>query len=319
MKTSVAMCTYNGAKYIQEQLNSILQQTKSVDEIIICDDCSNDETIPIIRNIAHNTTIPIKLCENKENIGARRNFENAISYCKGDIIFLSDQDDVWRKDKVETILQWFEENCDKDVVFTNANLIDGENLMFSKQSLWDTFGFTSQTQDNIQKGFGIETLCENNFATGATMAFRKDAVNVADMAMLCQKQMWHDEFIMFQALVKGRLGWIDYPLINYRIHSGQTAGGAHTYFKRNILKPNPQISRYMSCYVDKSTKERIAFISERFFLRKKIIIWPFYILNLLNKYRCVYGSNWKQFIMSDVYECLIYPFMVIYRRLKKLL
>ena len=95
MRLSVAMCTYNGEKYIREQLMSIRNQTLRIDEIVICDDCSEDDTVEIIENLIRQYDLPVRLHVNTWNHGYRKNFEQAICRCSGDIIFLSDQDDIW--------------------------------------------------------------------------------------------------------------------------------------------------------------------------------------------------------------------------------
>ncbi len=100
MKTSVAMCTYNGESYLDEQLQSILEQTEPIDEIVICDDGSIDKTLSIIEKFIKAGT-PIRLILNQKNLGYTRNFEKAICLCSGDIIFLADQDDIWMPEKVK--------------------------------------------------------------------------------------------------------------------------------------------------------------------------------------------------------------------------
>ena len=99
------MCTYNGEKYIKEQLESILNQTIAIDEIIICDDGSNDKTIQIIEEIQLEYPNKISLYKNQVNLGSNKNFEKAITICSGDYIFLSDQDDIWKNNKVEKIIK----------------------------------------------------------------------------------------------------------------------------------------------------------------------------------------------------------------------
>lgn len=99
MKTSVALCTYNGEKYIKEQLDSILNQTKKVDEIIVCDDCSSDKTVEILNHYSSTNPGLFKIYINEQNLRSVKNFEKAITLCTGDIIFLSDQDDFWVNEK----------------------------------------------------------------------------------------------------------------------------------------------------------------------------------------------------------------------------
>lgn len=121
---SVAMCTYNGANYIEEQLLSIFGQTKYVDEIVICDDQSTDDTVGLIRHLAERFPGRIRLFINEERLHVSANFEKAILLCKGDFIFLSDQDDVWHANKVETLCNWLFLHPDKDVVFSNTRIVD---------------------------------------------------------------------------------------------------------------------------------------------------------------------------------------------------
>lgn len=120
---SVAMTTYNGEKYVKEQLESILEQTKPVDEIVIMDDKSTDETVEIIKKIQEKSEVKIILEVNKENVGYIENFRRAIKKTKGDIIFLCDQDDVWYKGKVE-VMSGLMENGNIGVLCSKYDLID---------------------------------------------------------------------------------------------------------------------------------------------------------------------------------------------------
>ena len=95
MKASIALATYNGERYLQEQLNSFLHQTRLPDEIIACDDCSTDRTMDILESFAISALFAVYIYRNAINLGYTKNFERAISLCSGDVIFLSDQDDVW--------------------------------------------------------------------------------------------------------------------------------------------------------------------------------------------------------------------------------
>ena len=110
MILSVALCTYNGGKFLDEQLESIIMQSLSVDEIIICDDCSNDNTIELIHFYQNKYPGLIHLYQNKQSLGTIKNFENAISLTTGDLIFLADQDDIWHSDKVKIMSSFFADN-----------------------------------------------------------------------------------------------------------------------------------------------------------------------------------------------------------------
>ena len=113
LKVSVALCTYNGARYIFAQIESIFKQTLPPDEIIICDDGSNDGTPEIIGDIiGAPRDIDIQLIKNDINLGYVRNFEKAVGLCTGDVIFLSDQDDIWFPERIELMVKPFAENND---------------------------------------------------------------------------------------------------------------------------------------------------------------------------------------------------------------
>ena len=125
MNVSIAMATYNGDKYIREQLDSILIQLNEMDEIIISDDGSTDNTLNIIQEYMQKYR-NIKLYNGPQK-GLIKNFENAINYCNNEIIFFSDQDNIWNKNKKELVLKCFENNKDaKVVIHSYTTLINGE-------------------------------------------------------------------------------------------------------------------------------------------------------------------------------------------------
>jgi glycosyltransferase involved in cell wall biosynthesis len=106
---SIAMCTYNGERFIKEQLDSILNQTYKNFELIITDDDSSDKTITIIKEYIKQDK-RIKLYQNNSNLGFIKNFEKAISLCSGDYIVLADQDDIWKVNKLEIFLEQIKDN-----------------------------------------------------------------------------------------------------------------------------------------------------------------------------------------------------------------
>ena len=94
-KISVALCTYNGERFLSRQLTSMRQQTRLPDELVVCDDCSTDNTAEILQDFAASAGFPVKISRNERNLGFVANFERAILFCQGDLIALSDQDDIW--------------------------------------------------------------------------------------------------------------------------------------------------------------------------------------------------------------------------------
>lgn len=219
---SVALCTYNGEKYIAEQLYSILHQTVPIDEIVIVDDCSNDNTVKIINNIYNNYSSIIKLFINDKNIGFIKNFEKAVSLCKGDYIFLSDQDDVWRKDKVERIINYMSvERCYG--VFTDGKLIDGDGKELGS-TLFKQLNFDQYIRNMSIYPDLFTTLClSSNFVTGATMAITKEAIPLI-LPFQTSRHFYHDSYIAIKLSAKNKFRFIDDALISYRIHLGQEIG-----------------------------------------------------------------------------------------------
>ena len=126
MNVSVCMCTYNGNKYIRGQLLSIYQQTRKPDEVIICDDGSDDGTVSVIEEFIRKRNLEDKwkVIVNSENVGYLRNFYNATAMCHGDIIFFADQDDVWHYDKIEKMCEVFDHHPEAKVVCCKFDLID---------------------------------------------------------------------------------------------------------------------------------------------------------------------------------------------------
>ena len=137
MKISIALCTYNGSQYLIDQLESLKKQTIRADEIIVCDDCSADNTIEILEK--YKDILNIKLFINNSTIGVTKNFEKAISLCSGDIIFLCDQDDIWESNKIEKMREAF--NDEKiGIAFCNGKIIDTNSKQIKNYTLWDVFG-----------------------------------------------------------------------------------------------------------------------------------------------------------------------------------
>ncbi|BCA80095.1 glycosyltransferase family 2 protein [Desulfuromonas sp. AOP6] len=125
MKISIAMATYNGAQYIQEQLQSFVDQTRQPDEVIITDDCSTDETETIVREFAKTSPFTVEFHRNEQNLGYCGNFNTALMKTTGDLVFLSDQDDVWFPEKIEHMLGVAERNPEALLVMNDAALTDG--------------------------------------------------------------------------------------------------------------------------------------------------------------------------------------------------
>ena len=228
MTISVALCTYNGALYIKEQIESIHSQTMPVDEIVVCDDGSIDNTLQIVEGLKHNTVVDIRIYKNEKNLGVSDNFQKAIDLCHGDIIFLSDQDDIWLPDKVQTFANYFATNPGISVCFSNAFLVNSDGTITSGKynQLWD-YTFNHRYRKIFDKGFYLECFLGGASAvrtTGATMAIRSQFLKNNPFAHLCNGEVMHDFAIALLASEQNTIGYIDKPLIQYRLHPSQTCG-----------------------------------------------------------------------------------------------
>jgi len=163
LKVSVAIATYNGAQYFEQQLTSILGQDVVPDEIIICDDASTDDTQGIIEAIASKYKDLICQVYNDVNIGYTRNFEKAIALATGDVIFFSDQDDVWFNNKIRLVYQLFEQNPNIAGISHDGRLVD-------QDLRW--YGTTKSNQ--IERGYGAD----HRTITGALSAIRKRYLDI---------------------------------------------------------------------------------------------------------------------------------------------
>jgi len=214
------MCTHNGARYVEEQLRSIYAQTQQPDELVICDDQSNDQTVQIIKEFAVTTPFPVRLYQNAKRLGVTKNFEKAISLSDGELIFLADQDDVWFPEKVEQISKCFVRNQQSGLVFSDAIVVDQE-LHDLRYHLWSTMNFGKKQLSRWQKGEAFEILLHYNVVTGATMAFRSSFKK----AILPIPECWnHDAWIAFIIAATATLIPLPTLLIQYRQHADNQIG-----------------------------------------------------------------------------------------------
>jgi len=247
MKFSIAMCTYNGAAYLKQQLTSIAAQTRIPDELVICDDGSTDETAAILKSFAVKTTIPGRLEFNQANLGSNKNFAQAISLCSGDLIALCDQDDIWHPEKLARIEAIFAERADVGLVFTNGDVID-ENSQPVNYTLWQGVGFSSESQAKIKAGRAFTTLTVRPAVTGAAMAFRRHFSSLI-LPIPDDPKFVHDEWIALLIAATADLAMIDEPLMKYRRHSHQQIGvaapgpepaeGIVSQMRQGIRRENP--------------------------------------------------------------------------------
>ena len=300
------MCTYIGVKYVEAQLLSIMSQLHPVDEIVICDDRSDDGTVEVIEKLMHDRPGLIKLFVNEERLRVSANFEKAIKLCSGDYIFLSDQDDTWHSDKVSTILQWFDEHPNKDVVFSNARIVDKDGVLLTDKTLFDISGLNRRALKWFDNGLAPEMFLFVCRAGGLNMAMRKafvPKVHVNTSAYKVSRGAIHDEMIALCAIGYDALGHCDKSLLDYRLHGNNTEG---LCYKSVFKTPSPyrsfviNLSRYGE--LPPNLWEKALFINER-------ASWKYsdgliMILKNFSKYHRFYGKRSWRYISFDTWDWL---------------
>jgi hypothetical protein len=232
LSLSVALCTYNGGVYLDEQLQSILNQSRPPDEVVICDDCSTDRTIDIARKFAEAADFPVRVSVNESNVGVTKNFERAIGLCEGDVIVLSDQDDCWYETRLSVLEQSLLSEPSVGLVFSDADLMDENSRLLGKR-LWKTFGLSESRSKKIQEGRPLDVLLRHNVVTGATMAFRSE---LRDMVLPIPDIATHDLWIALIASAVSEIRALPVPSIKYRKHSAQQEGVLYYDFRESLAK-----------------------------------------------------------------------------------
>jgi glycosyltransferase involved in cell wall biosynthesis len=218
-RISVAMCTFNGGRYLDEQLESIAAQTQVPSELVVCDDGSTDDTISILKRFKANAPFPVTIIENAVRMGSTRNFDQAIGIAAGEFIALCDQDDRWLPHKLKRLSSCLIENPFLGGVFSDAELIDGEGRRVNR-TLFGRHRFTPAKQRSFVS-CPTATLLKYDVVTGATLMFRS---NIRRYCSPIPTTWIHDGWLAWMLALHSRLTLIAEPLIEYRIHAGQQLG-----------------------------------------------------------------------------------------------
>lgn len=210
---SVALATYNGERYLRRQLDSVLAQTYRNIEIVVSDDCSRDGTVAILEEYrrAHGITFRV----NERNFGFVRNFERALAGCSGEFIALSDQDDIWLPEKIETLVR---EIGPHSLIYTDALLIDGDDRPLPG-SLVEVSGVRPVS------GTCFEYFVCNNCVTGCTAMLRRDLLATA--LPIPEAETYHDWWLAVAASRRNGVVYHAAKLTKYRQH-------AHNYTGANV-------------------------------------------------------------------------------------
>jgi len=226
---SVAMCSYNAAKYVREQLDSFLRQTRLPDELVVCDDASTDETREIIAAFARSAPFEVRLYSEPSNIGRIANFQKAISLSNKEIIFLSDADDVWNEQKIWRMSQALQSTPDGAGVFCDAEVVDA-SLKPLGYSVSEARRFTPELQAQLARRDAHAFLLRSRTVQGAALAFR---ASHRPLLLPLSPRWGHDSWIAVLLAAAGRLVFINEKLMSYRQHGQNLIGGTRVAHQKS--------------------------------------------------------------------------------------
>ncbi len=218
-RVSVALGTYRSGKFLRAQLLSILNQTLPVLEVLISDDGSGDGTLELVEAVARDHPLGdrVRVVAHHRAGGVARNFARAIAECRGDVIALSDHDDVWLPHKIETLVRAI---TGLGLVFSDAWIIDADGHR-TGGTLFGAYDIGEDELASIERGDALAVLDARNVVTGATVLVNGD---LARRAMPVGTSWVHDEWLAYLAAATQGVGVVREPLIEYRVHGSNEIG-----------------------------------------------------------------------------------------------
>ena len=229
-KLSVALCTRNGSRFLREQLQSITAQSRIPDELVVCDDGSVDATPQIVDEFAQQVPFPVRWHTQATPMGSTKNFEKAISLCVGDVIVLSDQDDVWLADRLQATESAFQSDAAAGAFFSDAEIVD-DSLNPLGYRLWSVVHFGRSEQEAVRQGRTVPLLLRRNVVTGATLAFRSE---FRELILPIPGGWVHDAWISLLIGAASKLLFEVRPLIKYRQHTENQIGALKRGFGEQL-------------------------------------------------------------------------------------
>ncbi|HUN83331.1 MAG TPA: glycosyltransferase [Terracidiphilus sp.] len=216
---SVVMCTFNGERYLGEQLQSISEQTMLPAELVVCDDQSSDRTIQILEEFSESVPFSVRIYQNRSRVGSTVNFDHALKLACGELIALSDQDDKWVPHKLERLSTILVGRPDAGGVFSDASLIDSASRPIDG-SLFAKHKFTRAKRTSFLAD-PISILLKHSVVCGATLMLRAAVVR----SMPPIPASWvHDGWLAWMVVLNSKLAFSSERLMEYRVHDGQQIG-----------------------------------------------------------------------------------------------
>jgi glycosyltransferase involved in cell wall biosynthesis len=222
LRTSIALAAYQGERFLSQQLESFVTQSRLPDELCISDDRSTDRTIELVRAFATTAPFPVRFFVNSNQRGANANFENAVTQCVGDVILFSDQDDVWLPRHVEDLVAPMEGDSAIVAVASDSKFVD-ENLKLTGSTYAQSDRFPLWLRDATMRTprNQFELVLRHNIHYGHGMAFRR---SLLPLMIPFTKTFGYDEWVLLLAAAAGFITYASEPLTLQRQHQNQTAG-----------------------------------------------------------------------------------------------
>jgi glycosyltransferase involved in cell wall biosynthesis len=258
---SVALCTYNGARFVGEQLRTIGDARPAPAETVVVDDASSDGTLRVVAQVVDGWGGRTRIDVNPANVGSLRSFERALGMTSQPIVFLADQDDAWQPDKPARLLDAFAARDDLLLVHSDARLVDDARRPLG-YTLFDALEATAGERAAIHRGDAFDVFVRRNLATGATIALRR---SLLDIALPIPDDWVHDEWLAIVASAIGGVDFIDAPLIDYRQHAANQIGARRLDLRAKLERAFGKPDDYYPRLVRRTTAliERLTSLGDR--------------------------------------------------------
>jgi glycosyltransferase involved in cell wall biosynthesis len=219
-RIAVALCTHNGARWLEQQLESISAQSQPPYELVVSDDASTDDTVAIVREFASSAAFPVHITRNERALGVGINFGSAMARCTGDWIAFADQDDIWHREKLEMLTRAAEHDPSADLLFSDARCVDANGNPLG-YSLWESLGFTGERRVAFDEEDALDVLLWRNVVTGAAAMVRASRRTL----LLPIGEGWiHDGWSAALLASFGHVIAVPAPLFDYRQHANNQIG-----------------------------------------------------------------------------------------------
>ncbi len=220
---SIALCTYNGEAYLTTQWQSLVEQQLLPDEIVVCDDHSSDGTVALLEKLAAAAPFPVRILVNENRLGFNKNFEQVLTECTGDLVFICDQDDYWFPEKTRIMTDFMVSHPTTQVAFCDAWVTD-DQLKERQSRFWSWVRFDEATRTRWQLGDMMDVMLDGNRVMGCASVIRRSLLTSILPIPGDVPGYIYDGWIGLVAAAYDSIQFVDEPLQLYRTHQKQQVG-----------------------------------------------------------------------------------------------